>query len=160
MSNTDVLKFDTHDLNIQCYGGVTDVYLVYAGSPHKLCFDNPAKDKTPADETRYPNFKSGSYYAFAGPVEMSWRSRDGTKLSHTLDLDAIFKDRVVLHKEDPQRIYKPMPITGGEPTIIIEFNDRTINVYMFARIQLLLTDPNEKGRKGSNNRTLVYTKTF
>src|SRR6476469_4110535 len=55
MSDDYVLKFETHNLNLQCYGGITDWYSTYAGSPHHLCIDRVAREKTPEDATRLLN---------------------------------------------------------------------------------------------------------
>ncbi len=155
----DVLKFDSHDLNIQVYSA-GDFRLVYAGLPHELAFGETAREKTPADATRYPGFTSGIYPTFASLVEMEWRSKDGSKFTHTLDLDSIFKDRKVLHDENPADIYKPAPILGRRPTIIIEVDDRTVNVYMFTPIQLIPKDPNALRRDRRDHRVLAYSKTF
>lgn len=157
MSDNAELKFKTHDLNIQCYSA-SNMKLEYAGNEFHLFEGKVSKEKTPADENRYPNGKSGSYNAFAGPVNLKWRSRDGSQHATTINLDEIFKDRKVLHKEDPSKIYMPMPITGNEPTIIIEINDRTVNVYMFVAIQLV--SANTTKRDESDNRTLAFSKTF
>jgi len=158
-ADDDVLKFQTHELNLQIYSA-GDLRLVYAGSPHEIAMGRIAKDKTAEDAARYPGFTSGDYPAFAGPVEMEWRSKDGTHFKHTLDLDSIFKDRKVLHDENPADIYKPMPILGRQPIIIIEVNDRTVNVYMFTSIQLNPKDPDAARRDRRDHRVLAYSKTF
>jgi hypothetical protein len=161
MSNQDqVLKFSNHDLGIHCYNGVKNVRLVYAGSPHTLCTTGPGLEKTAADENEPPNGSSGSYKAFAGPVEIDWLARDGSALHLDLDLDAIFKDRIVLHKADPARIYQPKPITGGEPLIVVEVIDRTVNVYMSLQLQLVRAEDPEGRREGSDQYTLAYSKTL
>jgi hypothetical protein len=156
----ETLKFSTHDFGILCYGGITNLKLEYGGSPHELCFDTPGREKLPSDEKRGPGFLSGSYHAFAGPVEMEWNARDGTHLSHKINLDEVFKDRVVLHTADPARIYKVKPISGGEPTIIIEVNDRTVSVYMKVSLQLVRADPTDTGRDRSTHFTCAYSKTL
>jgi hypothetical protein len=155
-----VLKFSTHDFGILCYGGITNLELVYAGSPHKLCTKSPGREKLPSDEKRGPGFLSGSYHAFAGPVEMEWNARDGTHLTHIIDLDEVFKDRVVLHTADAARIYKAKPISGGEPTIIVEVNDRTVSVYMKVSLQLVRADPTDTGRDRSTHFTRAYSKSL
>ena len=160
MEMNKVLKFSTHDFGILCYGGITNLELVYAGSSHELCFDTPGREKLPSDEKRGPGFLSGSYPAFAGPVEMEWNARDGTHLTHTIDLDEVFKDRVVLHTADSARIYKAKPISGGEPTIIVEVNDRTVSVYMKVSLQLVRADPTDTGRDRSTHFTRAYSKTL
>jgi hypothetical protein len=160
MDMNKALKFSTHDFGISCYGGITNLELVYAASPHKLCFDTPGREKLPSDEKRVPGFLSGSYHAFAGPVEMEWNARDGTHLIHSVDLDEVFKNRVVLHTADSARIYKAKPISGGEPTIIFEVNDRTVSVYMKVSLQLVRADPIVEGRERSTHFTRAYSKTL
>jgi hypothetical protein len=155
-----VLKFSTHDFGILCYGGITNLNLVYGGSGHNLCIKSPGREKLPSDETRVPGFLSGSYPTFAGPVEMEWNARDGTHLTHTIDLDEVFKDRVVLHTADSARIYEAKPISGGEPTIIVEVNDRTVSVYMKVSLQLVRADPTDTGRDRSTHFTRAYSKTL
>jgi hypothetical protein len=154
------LKFSTHDFGILCYGGITNLKLVYAGSPHKLCTKSPGREKLPSDEKRGPGFLSGSYHAFAGPVEMEWNARDGKNLTHTIDLDEVFKDRIVLHTADPALVYKDNPISSGQPTIVVEVNDRTVNVYMEVGLILVRADPTDTGRDHSIYFTRAYSKTL
>ncbi len=154
MTNDTTLKFASHNLNIQVYSA-SDVYLVYAGTPHTLAKGTLAAAKTERDNNRYPNFKSGTYPTFAGLVEVKWRAADGSQLQTTLDFDQIFKDRKVLHQDDASRIYKNDP-TYGDPTLIVEVNDRTLNVYMFVTLRL------EKGADIEHHewRTLAYSNTY
>lgn len=159
MADDNTLTFKTHDLRVELYSA-SDLHLVYAGSSHLLSPGELARDKTLQDDTKYSGGTSGSYVAFAGPAQLKWRSRDGVQHSCTLNLDEVFGDRRVLHTEDPMRIYKPMPITGGEPTIVIEVIDRTVNVYMFAALQLIPTDPTAVRRDEREHRTLAYSKSF
>lgn len=154
MNNDNTLKFSQHDLNIQVYSA-SDVYLVYAGTPHTLAKGSLAAAKTERDNNRYPNFKSGTYPTFAGPVEVKWTAADGSKLHASLDFDQIFKERKVLHQDDASRLYKNDP-TDGDPTIIVEVNDRSLNVYMFVTLRL------EKGADIEHHewRTLAFSKTY
>lgn len=134
--------------------------LVYAGSSHELCFDTPGREKLPSDEKRGPGFLSGSYPAFAGLVEMEWNARDGTHLAHTIDLDEVFKERVVLHTADPAHIYKADPISSGQPTVVIEVNDCTVSVYMEVDLILVRADPADTGRDLGTYFTRAYSKTL
>ena len=159
MSNDDVLKFSTHDLGIRCFGGVTKVWLLYANSDHELCTDRVARDKTPADAKRMP-FKSGSYHAFAGPVEMKWTARDGSQLAYSLDLDTVFKDRTIQHGQDPARINRAKPWLGGEPTIIVEFDDRTVSVYLAGTLLLTSAEPGNNELDDVDIHYLAFSKTL
>ncbi len=118
-----------------------------------------ARKKTKEDEkVTYPwsNFSLDRF----PKVDFKWESLDGETHEYTVDLNILFKDRRVPHTEDPKLIYTPKPITGGEPTIILEINNRTINIYMFVTIQIISADPNIKKRTSHDHRTLVFTKTF
>jgi hypothetical protein len=156
----NLLKFRTHDFGILCFGGATNVNLVYAGSRHNLCVGDPASEKTPADMEKVPGFLSGSYHAFAGLVEMDWNARDGTHLSHTVDLNEVFKDKIIPHAGDSTRIYEKKPVTGGEPTVIVEVDDRTVNVYLYAQIQLVRDGQPDKAREGVCSYTQAYSMTL
>ena len=156
-ADDDFLKFSSYNLSVRVFNG-GDFRLVYANSPHALAIGKMAGEKTDYDAKRAPGFSS-YYTAFAGPAEMEWRSKDGSLLKHTLDLDSIFKDRKVLHKEDPARIYKPYPISGL-PDIVIEANDRTVNVYMFTTVQIIPEDPNATLREAHRNCVLAYSTTL
>ncbi|MBI1773013.1 MAG: hypothetical protein HYR68_11835 [Burkholderiales bacterium] len=156
MANEDFLKFSKHDLNIQAYSA-SDVEVLYAGTPHKLSAGKLAPAKTEKDQNKFPNFKSGTYVTFAGPVDVKWSAADGSKLAASLNLDEIFKDRRVLHTDDASRLYKADPVAGGHPTIIIEVNDRTLNMYMLVTIRL---EKDATTREHHDHRTLAYSKTY
>ncbi|MDQ1925130.1 hypothetical protein [Massilia pseudoviolaceinigra] len=159
MSQDDLLKYSTHDFGLLCYGGVSNVWLVYAGSPHKVLEDRVAREKTPADKERFPGFKSGSYKAFAGPMEMTWRSRDGSELSHTIDLNKEVPDRTIQY-DHPERVQRSKPFETGEPTVIVEFNDRTVNVYIAVTLHVSPLDPAKRTVDYDVSYTCVYSRTL
>lgn len=152
------LTFQRHDLSVALFN-VRAVTIHYAGSLHTATDDEYAPAKSERDVNRYPSVKSGEYPAFASMVGMEWQALNGQTLECTLDLDAIFKDRRVLHAQDPARICPETPIAGDVPTIIIELDDRTVNVYMFVTLRMLGADFAEK-RTTLNEKTLAYTRTF
>lgn len=154
------LTFSTHDLTVRCFGGARDLYLEYAGTPHRLCSKEPGRDKTPDDDRRYPRAISGTYTAFVAPVKLRWRDREGIEHEHEIDLDTIFKDRKVLHQADPARIYQSNPLNRRRPIIVIEVDDKTVNVGMFVTIQILPTDPTAKLCEPHDYYTRAYSKTF
>lgn len=159
MNNQNVLKFKKHNITTRCYGA-SHARIVYAGLPHTPCGEKLAREKTLEDDKGYHGNTSGIYSAFVDPIQVEWRSRDGVSHSQILNLDDIFKEKIVLHKEDMDRVYKPMPLSGGYPTITIEVNDRTLSVYMDVYIIILPPDLNSNKRAGVLNRTLAYTNTF
>jgi hypothetical protein len=156
---TEPLKFKTHDLNIQAYS-VSDVKIEYAGTQFTLFEGKVSKAKTAQDETKYPNGKSGSYVAFNSLANVEWCSQDGDRHKYELDFNEIFKEKKVLHDADPAQIYKPLPILGNEPTIIIELNNRTLNVYMYTVLSMIPVNSKATTREQHENRVLAFSKTF
>lgn len=153
------LKFDRHDLSVFLFS-VSHVKIEYAGSLHTLTDDEIAPEKTAKDAVKYPNIKSGLYPAFASPVSIQWRSRDGQEHACIINLDELFQDRRVLHSEPTERLYKPCPIGGGVPTIIIELDDHKVNIYMFACMQVVPDANKPTKRSLVEHRTLVYSHQF
>lgn len=147
-----VLKFNTYGVSIQLHE-VSDVTIF-----QETYLDEweLAWKKTQEDESSYPEpwFSLDRF----PKVDFKWESRDGDTHEYIIDLNTLFKDRRVLHTEDPKLIYTPDPISRGEPTIIFEINNRTLNIYMFVTIQVF--DPSTKKGAEHDHRTLVFTKTF
>nr|WP_238135592.1 hypothetical protein [Xanthomonas fragariae] len=97
---------------------------------------------------------------FPSPAEVTWRSKDGQPHHALVDLDAIFKDKVILHHV-PQDQLPPILHADISPDIILEVNDRTINVYMKAMVQTtVLQKPDNPDSDFRNDLILAYTKTY
>ncbi|MDQ1919334.1 hypothetical protein [Massilia pseudoviolaceinigra] len=153
------LKYTTHNFASLCYGGVTNVRITYAGSGHEICTRGPGLEKAPADATRVPGFVSGSYKAFTGMVQMKWRTRDGSELSHAIDLNKEITDRRIPY-DHPERVLSTDPLRGGEPTVIVEVNDRTANVYVAATLKVNSLDPAKRTVDYVDSYRLVYSRTL
>ncbi len=97
---------------------------------------------------------------FPPPAEVTWRSKDGQPHHALVDLEAIFKDKVILHHV-PQNQLPPILQADIRPDIILEVNDRTINVYMRAFVETtVLQEPGNKYSNSRNDLILAYTKTY
>lgn len=161
MTDDNVLRFTEHNFALFCYD-CSNVHVVYGRRAHDLWDEGKAAPaRTAADARRYPNAKFGTYRAFETPLDARWSALDGTPLSCQVDLDAVFPERIVPHTVDPRRIYRPMPISGRQPTILVEIDDRTLSVYIDATIQTLPegADP-LAGRDETDCRTLAFTRTL
>ena len=129
------IPFESHSFSAFCYS-TYGCDVEYAGLP--IAPDD--KDKLqPSSESYGPDYQKqwkGFYLDiknFPPPAKVSWRSKDGTAHQATVDIADIFKDQVVLHKVSKDKI-KPVLTMPVFPSIMIEVNDRTINVWMRARI--------------------------
>ena len=130
------LFFIQHNFSSQCFD--TQYCRVRYGS---LIHDD--EEPTPSIEAagdRYPGMLTGAVAIaipnFAGPVDIDWRSKDGTPLEATLDLDSIFADRLVPIPPGVTRDDIPEEIGIGNTTIVVEVVDRTVNVWTRTRIPM------------------------
>lgn len=69
-------------------------------------------------------------FNFPSPAQVRWRSKDGVSHDVEVDIGAIFKDQLILHNVPREEVSG----SHGVADIILEVNDRTINVYMRAFI--------------------------
>ena len=155
---TQPLTFKKHGFAVNCYSA-RDVQVIYgyiANSSYSCGAGKIARAKRVEDEKRYWG-GTGGIPAFTGPAKIHWYSKDGAEHAYQLSLDEVFKGKKILHTEDPTRIAQYNPPT--EPIIIVEVNDRTLNVYMDTFIYLI-ADPNVKGSEESRNIHLAFTKKF
>jgi hypothetical protein len=90
---------------------------------------------------------SGRFFPnFPAPAKITWRSEDGTPYEAEIDIGEIFKDRLVRHNVSRQDVTDNA--LGDGPGIILEVNDRTINVYM--RVTIWLKQPRLPDRPHSD----------
>lgn len=73
---------------------------------------------------------------FTSPVEIEWTSMDRLQHVASIDLDEIFKDRLVLHRVSRDEVkagwLDAKSISPVSPHLLVEVNDRTVNIYMRA----------------------------
>lgn len=97
--------------------------------------------------------------AFAGPLTARWNTLDGSRLKASVDLEIIFRDRTVVHSQDPNLIHRANPFVTKEPVILIEVDHRTVSVYML--ITLRLDNPESPNVfASSRERMLAYTRAY
>ena len=98
---------------------------------------------------------------FAGPVDVTWRSKDGTALDARIDFEALFKDRLVPIPPGVKREDIPDRIGIGPTTIIVEVSDRTINVYTRTRIPMKEAQtPGNRYSFNNGDLVRVFTQTY
>jgi hypothetical protein len=134
-TNSVPLKFDSHNFDVYCYN-VTGCHVVYNNhnfSPYAGDSDPETLVSGPPRSADYRDHLDATYVGvnnFPAPMEARWKSLDGATHEVKVDIGAIFKDELILHRvpasDLPENVYV-MP-----PDIIVEINDRTINVFMKA----------------------------
>ena len=130
------LRFDRHSFGARCYNALASsiVYDRHEFGKAERGYDG-ALITVPSGPPYAPNWKddwSGGYLAgrlFPTPVEVLWTALDGSDHQASIDLDAIFKDRLVLHRVAQEDIPESWAADPLSANILVEVNDRVINVY-------------------------------
>ncbi|GHE40231.1 hypothetical protein GCM10007167_22940 [Vulcaniibacterium thermophilum] len=155
------LKFKAHYFDAYCFS-TYGCKVHYRG---RLRVDHPDDELQPSSEAlgdKYPDILDagmGPIPNFPPPAKVSWRAKDGTPLEAEVDIGEIFRDELIRHhvaREDATP-----NATSGAPGIILEVNDRTINVYM--RAMIWLKQPRDPERPHSNYRDdiiKVFSRTY
>ena len=153
------LKFDSHKFSAFCYDTQT-CKVRYANLEHG------SEEPSPPSATYGPNYMdhlSGGHAMirnFPAPAKVSWQSKDGQAHEAEIDIGEIFADEVIRHNVSRDEIADlPDGEFQGEPSIILEVNDRTIRVWMRAHIST--KDYQKPGNRYSDFRNdLVLVRTF
>lgn len=128
------LKFRAHYFGGHCFN-TQSCEILYRGfrhgaedrpSPSVESYGRPLDTLLSAGRGPIPNFPP--------PARVTWRSKDGTPLEAEIDIGEIFRDELVRHNVKQNEMSELGPGPGLLPAIILEVNDRTINVYMRAHI--------------------------
>ena len=127
--------------------------------------DDPDDVLQPASEAlgdKYPRILSagmGPISNFPPPAQVTWRSKDGQRHQAEVDIGDIFKDQLIRHRVPREDISTvgSLPL----PEIILEVNDRTINVYMKAIIWTkTLQIPGNRLSNQRSDMIKVYSRTY
>lgn len=135
------LRFKEHSVGVACYDTIgcraryANVWQAYDAPDER----RPASASIKPD---YREFLTAGHIGirnFPAPMELSWRSKDGAQHEARIDIGEIFKDERVRHNV-PRDAIPPdvtsLAVDAMSPGIIVEVNDRTVRVYMRARIPL------------------------
>lgn len=127
------------------------------------------KPKGPPHAPDWQDNWSGGYSPYTydpiWPVEVSWTSLDGSSHEAVIDLEALFKNQLILHNLRKENIPEGWLAAGRSdpvsPHILVEVNDRTINVYMRAHIATKeLQKPGNQYSDFRNDLILAWTHTY
>lgn len=167
MAKPGVLMFDKHNIDLECFDA-SDMRISYGNyKSHGLYLRKYnhnherkiARAKVPSDDTKFLSGTMGHYRAFEGPLFVQWHALDDSVIETTIYLDEIFPNKAIPHKEDIKNIYWSIPTTGL-PVIVIEVNNRTLNIYSDVDVSLIPENGDVHHRISKRNRTLVFSKTY
>jgi hypothetical protein len=155
------LRFRTHNFAAFCY----DTYgckVHYAGL---WDIDEDPQILQPSSASYGVDYQRGwlgghlGIENFPSPVEVSWRSKDGQPHAARIDIGAIFADQLIRHRVPRAEI--PEDASIPDPDIVLEINDRTINVYMRGFVPTrTLQIPGNRYSDARDDLILVHTEVF
>ena len=157
------LKFNAHYFSVSTYS-TYGCRVEYGG---RLRADDPADELQSSSESlgsRYPEnmtARMGPIANFPPPAKVEWRSQGGVQHRAEIDIGEIFRDRLIRHRLRRDEIADEGIGPGSVPGIILEVNDRTINVYMRAHIST--KELQESGNRYSdfrNDLIKVFSRTY
>ncbi|KPN16988.1 hypothetical protein AO715_02555 [Xanthomonas sp. Mitacek01] len=123
------------------------------------------RDARPAREDVHPNALNATSAGHVGilnfpePALVRWSSRDGTPFEVEVDIGDIFRDRLIRHQTPREDIKEGVSILN--PDVLLEVNDRTINVYMRAFLPTKeLQIPGNKYSGHRDDLVLAWSRTY
>ena len=157
-----VIRFkDKHDLGLRCYNA-SDLKLQYGNFYMGLYNreDNLGERDLagPKPEGARLGAEMVGFEVFRGRVKLEWRDKADNPISYVFDFEDIFKDKIIPHvKEDEDLIWWDDPLQLY-PDIILEVDDRTLNIY--SNIYVYLRVPGTNKLKPRRDLIKVFSKTF
>lgn len=131
------LEFRAHYIGVATYS-TYDCKITYDGALIRVDEEGVLKRSSESLGAKYPDgvlsAGHGPHRNFPGPMVITWRSKDGEPHHAEVDIGEIFRDQRVRHNVPREEVTEHGNDTA--PGIIVEVNDRTINVYMRATIGL------------------------
>ena len=157
------IRFDKFSFGARCYNTLK-CHIYYNKAELSLHVSEPSGQ--PLKEN-WKDSWSASYGlghpGFPPPIEIYWTALDGVARETKIDLEDVFPDRIVLHNVPREDI---RPGWEGAPElrraeILLEVNDRTINIYMRGRIlQRKMKDSDDPNGEWRRDLILAWTKTY
>lgn len=129
-------RFWRHSLGVYCFStwGCRVQY-----GPHAIR-DRPSDEWQPTADEVSPGLRArmrgtqGDFRNFEGPLLIEWHDKDRTPRRLEVDLGRVFADGLIRHSV-PQADIAPH-FSIGDPSIIVEIEDRTVRLHMRTLIPL------------------------
>ncbi len=128
------LRFQTHNFEAFCFNTLACSVIYNERQFTQRRLDTPAPPPPQGDYRK--RWGPASYIVlkpgFPGPVHVRWTALDGSEHQAEVDLDGIFAERAILHRVPAADL--PEDVYVASPSIYLEVDDRSVNVYMRAMV--------------------------
>ena len=121
------LFFKRHLFGAVCFD-TRSCAVMYDGQDHGTATQTPSADSIPPE--RYNALmvaRYGDLPNFPGPAKLRWRAEDGSEHTAEIDFAEIFADSLVRHNVAREDVSEG--VSMGFTHVLLEVNDRTVNVY-------------------------------
>jgi hypothetical protein len=160
------LRFDRFSFDARCYHTLR-CRVIFS----KANLVQEKDDIEPSGEPYSPDWKehwTAGYIVskedvFPPPIEIWWTAMDGVRRNTKVDLEKIFPDRLILHNAQEHEVKDGWGLEdrSRDVDILLEVNDRTINVYMRGLVELKQPrDPAVRNSDRLRDLMLAWTQTF
>lgn len=155
------LRFRAHNFGAHCFD-TQRCEILYRGFPHG------AKDEPAPSIASYGRPHASLLSAGRGPIpnfpppaKVTWISKDGAAHQAEVDIGEIFKNELIRHNVERNEVSTKGIGPGAIPDVILEVEDRTINVYMRAHISTQnLQDPGNRYSDFKADLIKVYSRSY
>lgn len=158
------LRFDSFAFDARCYHTLRCV-VVFAKA-HQIL----EKDQIgPSGEPYAPDWKDHwtagfnilAEDVFPPPAKIRWTAMDGVERTVEVDLEKLFPECLILHNAREDEVVDGWGLEHRHVDILLEVNDRTINVYMRAWVALKQRrDPADRMSDDLRDLMLAWSKTY
>ncbi|WP_254422953.1 hypothetical protein [Rhodanobacter sp. B05] len=157
------LRFASHNFAAHCYNTI-GCQVIYNGRYQQEDGADQVAPPPPSPKYRKELWDSVEIdiHNFPPPAEVRWKSLDGVQHEAKVDMAAIFKDKLIWHKvpKSDMADFFSGPV-AGDPSIFLEVNDHTINVYTKMFIPTRTEQiPGNKDSNFRNDLFLVWTHAY
>lgn len=158
------LRFDSFNFGATCYHTLR-CCVIFSRANHVSEQDdiNPSGEPYAADWKDHwtVGYIISAEDVFPPPAVIRWTAMDGVERRTKIDLEEIFPERLILHNAREEEVMEGWGLEHRHVEILLEVNDRTINVYMRAWVALKQRrDPNDRMSDDLRDLILAWTKTF
>jgi len=143
------LRFHRHGFHAVCFNTLycSIIYNGHQFGPRRYEYDGTPMDK-PSGPPPFDSWRdewNGSHCispvlgkTFTSTVDIEWGSLDGRRIKASINLDVLFKERLILHNVRRDEVKEGWLATKSlspvSPDILVEVNDDVVNIYMRALV--------------------------